>query len=186
MCSKRLKEVETGRERRRNAIMAAVKRDLKFNKAFVAPELLQGIAETITPSKYYLIEVIRSANEAVEKLTLKNYETCGDIVDVRVEESGTVVFGDVRFGSEQRFYSHEFNDGEQRTVTCNFNPNKAFAVLVQHYESDFGGGNDSEDYINTIMIYVPKTISYKPKRVALRGIERAELCQLRYNLPKAE
>lgn len=156
MYSKRLKKGETTSERRRNAVMAAVKRDLKRNKAFVAPELLQGIAETITPSKYYLIEVICSADEAAKKLTLKNYETCGDMVDVRVVESGTVAFGDVRFGLERRFHSFEFNDGAWCAEPCNFNPNKSFAVLVQHYESEFGGGNNSEDYNNTIMIYVPK------------------------------
>lgn len=179
---------------RRNSIMAAVKKELKANNAYVAPEALKMLAETLDTSRYYHVKVIRNAEEATERLTLTNHETAhswaggdGD------QEEGEVVFGQVEFGED---YSYEFFDNgnscgpEEYVTDPEFNLNEPYIVIIKRHDwrSWENDGCNYDDYSTTIVVYSPEKIYDEVEYAAEKDAELAELCQLRekqYNLPNA-
>lgn len=180
---------------RRNSIMTAVKKELKANNAFVAPELLKKLAASVDTSVFYGIEVIRDAEKAAEALRLTNHETAhswaGD--DGYKETCKAVVFGGIVVG-EDYFYEY-FDNGtstgpEEHVADGKFDVNEPFAFLkhAEDWNSREGDCCNHDDEYDTIVIYSPERIYDEADYTAAKDAELGELCQLRdgkYNLPNA-
>lgn len=178
---------------RRNAVMAAVKKELKAHNAYVAPELLQKLAEALDTSCYYHIEVIRDVEKAAAALRLSNHQTSHSWAggDGFKEECSAIVFGEITMGED---YSSEYFDNGNSTgpreqeTDGQFNINRPFTFLKhvhdwRDWERDCCNHDDEYD---TIVIYAPEGIVDEAAYTAQKDAELAEICQLRYNLPKAE
>lgn len=170
---------------RRNTIMAAVKKELKAHNAFVAPELLHQLAESLDTAQYYRIEVIRDADGAAQRLCLKDqrfeHSWAGSYGKT---EAGTKVFGNVVLGKD---CSYEFSrngdsDGPETSRTeAEFDINRPFCVLIERHDwRDMENDGCNHDYIwLTLVIYSPESIIDEDEYAAQKAAELGELCQLR-------
>lgn len=170
---------------RRNTIMAAVKKELKAHNAFVAPELLHQLAESLDTAQYYRIEVIRDADGAAQRLRLKDqcfeHSWAGSYGEV---ETGTKIFGQIVCGKD---YSYEFScngnsDGpDTEVVEAEFDINRPFCMLIEsrdwrNMEND--GCNHDYTWL-TLVIYSPESVIDEDEYAAQKAAELDELCQLR-------
>lgn len=171
---------------RRNAIMAAVKKELKAHNAYIAPELLKALTEALDTSVYYGIEVIRDVEAAAEALRLTDHERAHSWAggDSLKEECTKIVFGEIAMGED---YSYEYFDNgnssgaDEWKSDGEFDVNKPFAFLMHtedwnSWERDCRNHDDSYD---TIVIYTPENILDEVAYAAQKDAELAELCQLR-------
>lgn len=170
---------------RRNSIMVAVRKELKAHNAFVAPELLHQLAESLDTARYYNIEVIREVKKAAERLCLEDYQSVHSWAGSEgTVEEGTKVFGRVDFGQD---YSYEFSDNGNSSgpnasrMESEFDVNQAFCVLIECHDWR-GWENDGCNYdreSTTIVIYSPESIIDEDEYAAEKAAELEQLCQLR-------
>lgn len=176
---------EKKRMDRRNSVVAAIKKELKANNAYVAPEVLRALAEKIDTKIYYGIEVVRDAEEAAKLLKLSDIESRHSWAGSDgCKEEGIVVFGNVVFGKKS-FYEY-FDNGESQgpeeyTEDVEFDMNNPFAVIIsghdwRSYERDCC--NYDNDY-NKIVIYSPEVIYDEKEYVERKDAELEEICRLR-------
>ncbi len=171
---------------RRNSVMAAVKKELKAENAYIAPEQLKAIAQAIDTTVFYNIVVIRNVEKAAETLRLTDYEMRHSWAGSKgTKETATrKVFGEIEFGEE---YSYEYFDNgnsdgpEEYASDGEFNMNKPFAFLRHtrdwnHWQGDCCNCDDEWD---TIVIYAPESIIDEKAYVATKDAELDELCKLR-------
>ena len=174
---------------RRNAIMAAVKKELKANNAYVVPEALQKLEEALNTSTYYYVEIIRDAEEAAKRLKLVNRTTEHKFSgDEGCEESGSVVYGNVSFGEDYYFYDCELDKVTERVLSGDFDMDQAFIVTIDCHDWDYDHC-DFNGWTYTIVLYSPETIIDEKEYEATKNAELDQICQLReskYKLPKAE
>lgn len=158
--------------------MVAVKKELKANNAYVAPELLETLANDLETAVFYRIEVTRDAEAAAERLRLKDEysgHSCGD--SDGTTETAMVIFGDVTFGKNYRYeYSNNGNmeEPEESIIDGDFNMNEPFAIVV-----DCRGSRNYDRSFSTVVIYSPEKIVNEEEYTAAKDAELAELCQLR-------
>lgn len=173
--------------------MAAVKKELKAHNAYVAPELLQKLAETLSTSTYYHIEVIRDVEKAAEVLRLKSEIFSHSWAGSRgFEEKVTVVVcGQIELGEDSSYeYSNNGNSNGPTTTHKDgeFDMDEPFIFIQRRnsWDNMERSVNNYDDCTSTVVIYAPENIVDEAAYTAQRDAELAELCQLRYNLPKAE
>lgn len=179
---------------RRNSIMMAVKKELKANNAYVAPEMLKELAQALNTALFYGIEVIRDAEKAAERLCLTNqsnlHSWAGGEGD---KETGRIVCGELTFGEE---YSYEYSDngnsqGENEShKDPEFDLSEPFIVIIDRHdwrEWERSAGNYDDEF-HTIVIYTSEKIYDEDEYLEEKNADLEALCQLRtskYNLPKA-
>ncbi len=167
---------------RRNSIMAAVKKELKANNAFISPEHLRAIAAKIDTSTFYAIEVLRDAEKAAYRLRLANHETTYFWPSTKGwKEEAQIVFGSVTFGEDgfSDWDLHEPADEWRRDGE--FNINEPFAMILRSREwcdpgMDSNAFSEKKEFI---VIYVPESIIDEGKYVTQKDAELERLCTLR-------
>lgn len=171
---------------RRNSLLAAVKKELKAENAYIAPEQLKAIAQAINTAVFYNIIVVRDVEKAAETLRLTDYEMRHSWAGSKgtKEEAVKKVFGEIEFGTE---YSYEYFDNgnsagpEEHTTDGEFDVNQSFAFLRHtrdwnNWQGDCCNCNDEWD---SIVIYAPESIIDEKAYVAAKNAELDELCKLR-------
>lgn len=176
--------LEKKRLDRRNMIMKAVRKELKAHNAYVAPESLRMLANTLDVSNFYQIEVIRTVDEAAKKLQLANEEFEHSWNgSYSTEEEGTTVFGVVTFGEHYHYQYSDNGNITKDTEYCtdaDFNLNEAFGAIIRRREYDDYGREDSiHRILHTIVIYTPEQIVDEQVYVSEKNAELNTICDLR-------
>lgn len=174
---------------RRNSIMVAVKKELKANNAYIAPEALQKLAEKLYTSYYYDIEVIRDADVAAKRLQLIDHEEVYYVESEGENEEGEVVYGCVKFGKDYFYHNIEDEDVQCCFEDSDFELNEAFIVIIENRKWADGYDDCETTTKRVIVLYSPEKIMDDETYEATKNTELDKICQLReskYNLPKAE
>lgn len=163
--------------------MVAVRNELKANNAYVAPDALQTLAESLDTSIYYSIEVVRDSQKAARILQLENISTEHSWAGSDSNEAeGTSVYGDVKFG-ERYFYEYSDNgditEHREYETDGEFDMNKPFIVFIDRRVCDFYDDNNINEVSHKITIYSPETLFDEASYTAKKDAELAEICQLR-------
>lgn len=147
---------------RRNSIMAAVRKELKANNAYVPPEALKALAEALDTSEYYDINVIRKPEDASSELIA--YDDYDECFQTNTERWGKVVFGDAEI------YDIYLDEGD-----VVFDVNGPF-IALRGKSVDTPSDYQEEHWIT---IYSPESIIDEAQYTAQKDAELEELCQLR-------